>query len=75
MPPTDVKRNRLISSDRIIVENVFGQLCGIWNVMGSKWKWNEKSYDPIFKLCLGLTNFHIGWNPLRHEDGQVYGQR
>ena len=42
--------------------------------MGSKWKWNEKSYDPIFKLCFRPTNFHIRWNLLRQEDGQVYGQ-
>ena len=74
MPSTDVKRNRLISSDRIIVENVFGRLCGILNVLGSRWKWNEKSYDPIFKLCLEPTNFHIRWNLLRQEDRQVYGQ-
>ena len=29
MPPSDVKRNRLIYGDRVIMENVFGRLCEI----------------------------------------------
>ena len=69
-----MKVNRVISSDRIIVENVFGRVCGLWTVMSTKWKWIESSSDSIFKLFLGLTNFHIRWSLLREGDGQLYWQ-
>lgn len=31
--------NHIISSDYIIVENYFGRLCGLWNILSSKWRW------------------------------------
>lgn len=33
LTPGEISQNRHISSDRIIVENVFGRLCGLWKVM------------------------------------------
>ena len=60
LSPAHVEENRAVSSDKIIVENYFERLCGLWNVIGMKWKWREENYDPVFRLCLGLTNFHIG---------------
>ena len=39
--------------------------------MASKWKWSEAGYDSIFRLCVGLTNFHIHKHPLREEDTLV----
>ena len=74
LSPADVSTNKFISSDRILAENYFGRICELWNVLGSKWKWSEINYDPIFRLCLGLTNFHIRWKPLRDEDMQLYQQ-
>lgn len=34
-------RNREHASYRIIVENYFGRLCGVWNVLGSQFRWDE----------------------------------
>ena len=74
LSPAHVAENRAISSDRIIVENYFGCLCGLWNVIGMKWKWSEENYYPVFRLWLGLTNFHIRWKPLREQDMSFYKQ-
>ena len=38
--------------------------------MANKWRWDEKQYDKIFRLCLSLTNLHVKWHPLRDEDNQ-----
>lgn len=65
---SDTQRNERIASDRVLVENFFGQMCGLWNLMGGKWKWAEGDYDAYFKLCAGFTNMHINWHPLRTED-------
>lgn len=69
---SDEQRNKKIASDRIIVENYFGRMCGLWNVVSGKWKWSEKNYDVYFRLCVALTNLHIRWNALRAEDGTRY---
>ena len=74
LSPGDVSRNKFISSDRILAENYFGRLCGLWAVLGSKWKWSEANYGPVFRLCLGLTNFHIRWKPFRDGDMELYQQ-
>ena len=70
----DVSRNNFISSDRILVENYFWRLCGLWAVLGSKYKSSEANYDPVFRLCQGLTSFHIRWKPLRDGDMELYLQ-
>ena len=56
MPPADFRRNRLISSDRIIFENVFGRLCGIWNVMGLIGS-GTKNRVILFQIVLGTYQF------------------
>lgn len=40
--------------------------------MGSKYRWDEKNYDRLFRLCVSLTNFHIRWHPLRDVDGASF---
>ena len=74
LSPGEVAENKVISSNIIIVENHVGRLCGLWNVIGCKWKWSEEHYDPVFRLCLGLTNFNIRWKPLREQDMSLYQQ-
>lgn len=64
--------NRTVSSDRIIVENFFGRLGTLWDVCCRKWRWAEEQYDDIFKICVGLSNFHIRLHPLRHDDSAKY---
>ena len=64
----DEAQNKKISSDRIIVENVFGRLCTNWNILSSKYRWAEKNYDKSFTMFISLTNLHIKWHPLRAAD-------
>lgn len=64
----NVRYNRKISSDREIIENYFGRVCGLWDVRSSKYRWAETSYDTIFKLCVALTNLHVCCNLLRQAD-------
>ena len=74
LSPGDVPRNMFISSHRILVENYFGRLCGLWAVLGSKMEVVRGHYDPAFRLCLGLTNFHKRCKPLRDGDMALYQQ-
>lgn len=64
--------NRRVASDRIIVENYFGRLCSLWNLLSFKWRWSEELYDDFFRMGLALTNFHIRWYPLRESDAQHF---
>lgn len=70
----DADKNFKISSDRIIVENYFGRLCGLWTLFASQWRWSEDIYDDLFKIAVALTNCHIKSNPLRSDDGKHYNQ-
>ena len=38
--------------------------------MSNKWRWVEKQYEKIIRLCLALTNLHVKWHPLRDEDNK-----
>jgi hypothetical protein len=64
----DVNRNTKISSDRVLVENFFGRVCGLWKIMYATFKWNEDRYDLIARACFALTNFHVSDRPLRAQD-------
>ena len=65
---TEERYNGKLSSDRITVENYFGRARGLWSVLERKWRWSEENYDKFFRICLGLTNMHIHWHPLRRDD-------
>ena len=64
--------NEELSSDRIIVENYFGRLSSLWTVMSNKYKWNEDTYDLVFRTCVALTNIHVKFNTLRDSDQSFY---
>ena len=71
---SDEAFNRRVSSDRIIVENWFGRLSGLWALFGAKWRWSGTIYDDFFRLAAALTNFHVKNHPLRAQDGDKYAQ-
>lgn len=62
------KRNAEIAADRIIVENWFGRLVGLWGIFFKQYRWSEEKYDDLFMVCSALTNFHISFYPLRDDD-------
>lgn len=64
--------NRELAADRILVENFFGRMLCLWNVMSTKYRWSEELYDTIAGLCIALTNVHIDYHELRRTDGDWY---
>ena len=64
--------NKTLSAQRIIVENYFGRMLSLWNIMSSKYTWGEKLYDTIATVCVALTNFVVEKSPLRTDDGKWY---
>lgn len=72
MKSTEEEENRVISSDRIIVENFFGRFGNIWTIRYAKYKWEEGFYDEFMKLCLCLPNYRIRIHSLRDEDREFY---
>lgn len=44
---TDIASNEDVLSDRIIVENYFGRLSGLWTLLGTKWRWSEYICDSF----------------------------
>lgn len=68
----DITRNNRVSSDRVIVENYFGRMCMLWEIMSKKYVWDEGKFDQLSRLCCALTNFQVSLHPLRAEDGGYY---
>lgn len=62
------KRNELISSDRVLVQNVIGRLRSIWMHMSQKYRWNHEACDMYFKLALRVSSIHELWRPSRAAD-------
>ncbi|ETO66135.1 hypothetical protein F444_16619 [Phytophthora nicotianae P1976] len=74
LSPTVVQQNADVSSDRSIVENWFGGLCTMWRICADKYRWGEDLYDDIFQTCAALTNYLVGFYPLRSTNGDEYRQ-
>ena len=64
--------NSDLSSDTVIVDNYFGRSAMLWEVVSLKYRCSESMYDTIFRICMGVTNIHYSWHPLRDVDGQDY---
>ena len=70
----DTLFNKKVAADFIIVENYFGRMGNLWGVISLKYKWNDLSYDMIFRCCLALTNVHVRHIPLSADDSDWYNQ-
>ena len=44
----------------------------LWGVMELTFRLQPDKYNKFFKMCVGLTNFHIGLMPLRRDDRNVH---
>lgn len=64
----DIAFNKTITHQRIIVENWFGRLKVLWNIMYQCYRLKLSFYDDLWKFCASITNYHILHHPLRHED-------
>ncbi|RHY99865.1 hypothetical protein DYB35_013381, partial [Aphanomyces astaci] len=68
------RSNAKLSSDRVIVKNLFGRLKTLWGLASDKYTWKKDEYNMYFQMCVALTNVHIRFNPLRNVDGEGYNQ-
>ena len=68
--PTTRKNNK-IENNRVIVENFFGWMETIWGAMELTFRFCDELYALYFKMCVALTNYHIGILLLQKEDGTI----
>jgi hypothetical protein len=66
--------SKRVAEDRIVVKKYLGRMCHIWGICSNKYRWSEDMYDSILQMCIAVTNFHVGFNPLRSEDSFFYAQ-
>jgi hypothetical protein len=57
--------NRLLSRDRILVENFFGRWKALFGVVAEEFRGSRGSLRKIVPITIGLTNWHIERHPLR----------
>ena len=63
MPDDHVLKKR-----RVIVEQFFGRLKGVWRAFSEKWHLDEAPFDLFFDIACALTNIDIFIRPLRRQD-------
>lgn len=49
--------NRDLSSQRVVIENVFGFLKNLWRCIGLKYTRNLYRISDVFRVCCLLSNF------------------
>lgn len=67
------RSNQCIMHDRIVDENYFGRLCKFWTIMSAKYRWREKNYGKVVRICIALMNDHVHPHPHRAGEGDSYG--
>ena len=72
MTVDDQNRNTRISSDRVVVDNFFGRVCGMFGIFSSKYSWSSDKFDTIVDFCFSIVNFYIHIHPLREQDVGYY---
>ena len=72
MTVDDRNRNTKVLFDRVIVENLFGQVYGMFRMFSSKYSWSSDKFDIIVDVCFSIVNFHIRIHPLREQDVGYY---
>ncbi|KAH9109279.1 hypothetical protein AeMF1_015637 [Aphanomyces euteiches] len=72
MTRQELKGNNRVSSDRVLVENMFGRTCSLWKIAYATFTWSEEKYDLVQCLVWALTNFHTSLHPLRAQDKEFY---
>ena len=64
----DEEFNRILSSDRIIIENYFGRMKIVFGVMHYKFRCTITMLSDLIPMIVALTNYHIQNHPLRRRD-------
>lgn len=75
LPPKNKKltdEEKEIYGERIIVENYFGRLKGLFNILCSEYRGSHENFDLLIDICMALANWNIKKNPLRIDDYDFY---
>lgn len=67
-----IRRNDLISGERVMAENFYGRMTSLWGVISKKYRWDHRLYDKVMGISIALTNAHIDITPLRNDEYQLY---
>lgn len=59
--------NRRVARRRVLVENYYGRMKQRHRIVADKYRGERDAYELFFKLCVALTNFHVGKYPLRAD--------
>jgi hypothetical protein len=57
--------NRVLSRDRILIENFFGRWKSLFGVVAEEFRGSRGSLRKIVPITIGLTDWHIALHPLR----------
>jgi hypothetical protein len=57
----DIKRNRKISSEKVIIENYFERLQQKYHIMSQTFRSERVNFSFYFEICCSLTNFDIAY--------------
>ena len=50
-------RRKIILSDRVIVEIVFGRACKLFGILLGKYHWDREHYNNISDVCFSFLNY------------------
>ena len=66
-PLTEAQRafNDTVEGERVIVENYFGRLKGVWQILRGPYRGDLKMLPVIARVCVALTNLLLHDAPLR----------
>jgi hypothetical protein len=62
------EENRILSCDRIIVENFFGRWKSLFGICQGKYHMSLSHRSRIIQITILMTNWYIGRHPLRRPD-------
>jgi hypothetical protein len=70
----EIRHNRVLSRQRVIVENFLGRLSAKFHIMVRRWAFSEQLYPSVFRICCALVNFDMlrPRGALRAGDGTFY---
>jgi hypothetical protein len=71
LTPQQTHANRVLSSERVIIENFFGRLSAKFNLMVRRWAFEDDVYPPVFRICCALTNFDIRFDGGPHSEDKT----
>jgi hypothetical protein len=65
------KENRVLSRDRILIENFFGRWKTLFGICHEEYRGDLKLLSKIIRVTIAMTNWYIRLHPLRRPDEEL----